>query len=254
MTHSMGKPGLLLVAMLVFGAGCTGRSSQSSFRSQDPVLIEAKRVDSIVFEEGCTEYTGYFASGSLNRSAVENVRRVIFDGPVIFVNFDRCTDAEDVEFFRGRVLDSLSALAWLDGEPWGAMRELFLKWAEQQLERHYIVYKSREESSYLYDCSETDSVLIRIADIMTRSGDRYTDEVRHLWVEYPERSLSQIDLELSGPDSIERAYARLYQLLSNHINRKIHSRLGKDGTVDFFEYNDAFLKLFDSVKVETWEP
>lgn len=170
------------------------------------------------------------------------------------MNFDRCTDAEEVEFFRGRVLDSLSALAWLDGEPWGAMRELFLKWAEQQLERHYIVYKSREESSYLYDCSETDSVLIRIADIMTRSGDRYTDEVRHLWVEYPERSLSQIDLELSGPDSIERAYARLYQLLSNHINRKIHSRLGKDGTVDFFEYNDAFLKLFDSVKVETWEP
>lgn len=75
--------------------------------------------------------------------------------------------------------------------------------------------------------------------------------MRHLWVEYPERSLSQIDLELSGPDSIERAYARLYQLLSNHINRKIHSRLGKDGTVDFFEYNDAFLKLFDSVKVET---
>lgn len=115
MTHSMGKPGLLLVAMLVFGAGCTGRSSQSSFRSQDPVLIEAKRVDSIVFEEGCTEYTGYFASGSLNRSAVENVRRVIFDGPVIFVNFDRCTDAEDVEFFEAVCSTAFRPLRGLTG-------------------------------------------------------------------------------------------------------------------------------------------
>ena len=139
-----------------------------------------------------------------------------------------------LNFFEAVCSTAFRPLRGLTREPWGAMRELFLKWAEQQLERHYIVYKSREESSYLYDCSETDSVLIRIADIMTRSGDRYTDEVRHLWVEYPERSLSQIDLELSGPDGIERAYARLYQLLSNHINRKIHSRLGKRRNSRFF--------------------
>ena len=89
---------------------------------------------------------------------------------------------------------------------------------------------------------------------MTRSGDRYTDEVRHLWVEYPERSLSQIDLELSGPDGIERAYARLYQLLAIISTGRYTVGWEKTEQSIFFGYNDAFLKLFDSVKVETWEP
>ena len=103
MTHSMGKPGLLLDLR----CWC----SVPDVPDDLPVIIfsvrgiggypKAKRVIRSIFEEGCTEYTGYFASGSLNRlGCVENVRRVISTAPLSIVNFDRCTDAEEVEFSR----------------------------------------------------------------------------------------------------------------------------------------------------------
>ncbi len=78
--------------------------------------------------------------------------------------------------------------------------------------------------------------------------------MRRLWRESPYAAWERIERVTSGPDSLARARDRLFQLMSNHLNRKIHSRLSDDGTVDFNVYNRDFLELFDSVKIESWEP
>lgn len=267
---------LWIVPACMCFAGCLGRSSQSG--SADPAMPRSTDVslsdalpagpahevgadngtvcqDSMLFGEGCTEYTGYFVSGSLDEEAVQNIRRVIFEGALLVdTDFGDCEDIESANRYREQQRDNLSALAWLDYEPWTEIRKLFVSWAEQQLDRAYIVFRSRNDPAYLYDCSEADSVLVRCADIMTEGGEGYVGGVRRLWKASPFSSLVRIDDELSGPDSVDRARERLLQFLSNHINHKIHSRLGEDGTVDFYQYEPDFLRLFDSVKVETFEP
>lgn len=271
------NPFLALLAVLLF-IGCGGRTA----RTNDSVSVAVAapvpqhdaqlgvRMDSMVFGEGCEEYTGYFREGSLDRKAAYNIRRVIFDTPVTFTRFGDCTDTVCAGRYRAQLLDSIKALAWLDTEPWVAMGELFRAWSEQQFNRDYIVFRTRQDPFFLYECNETDSVLVRCADILTRSGDRFVDEVRRYWQagerakaardsitydrELMEYIFARIAEKLQGTDSTYNAAEFMFQTVSNHINNKIHKRLGREGTVDFNVYADDFIRLFDSVKLETWEP
>jgi hypothetical protein len=248
---------LLLVAALLTGClgGGRGTTAGEDSAGTAPLFgLDAPRVDSLVFEEGCTEYTAYFVAGGLDREAVEPIRRIIFESSVVRTDFDRCADDAAAARHRAELLDSVRSLRWLGGEPWRSMRTLFLAWAGQQIERAFIVSCSERDPSMLYACSETDSVLVRCADILTGDPHHLTEEVRRLWRESPYATWERIERVTSGPDSLARARDRLFQLMSNHLNRKIHSRLSEDGTVDFNVYNRDFLELFDSVKIESWEP
>lgn len=234
--------------------------TETSDRSEEPCI------DSLLCGEGCAEYTCYFVAGSRNLRALDHVRSIVFEGSQIYAPYESCADTQSADRLRLRILDSLCSLDWLEGEPWAAVQELYLAWSEQQLEREYIVYRAERDPAYLYDCPRTDSVLVRCADILIQSGDRFVDEVRDFLRaserarferdsatfdrDYLKYSLARID-GLSGETD---ARERLFQLVSNHLNHGIHQRLGKDGTVDFYTYIPDFLQLFDSVKVETWEP
>lgn len=229
-------------------------------------LSDEAFVDSLFCGEGCTEYTCYFVAGSRNLQALDHVRSIVFDGSLVDIDYESCADTLSADRLRIHVLDSLRTLDWLGGEPWTAVRELYLAWSEQQLERNYIVYRAGLDPAYLLDCPRTDSVLVRCADLLSLEGDRFVDEVRDFLSaserarferdsttfdrSYLEYSLARID----GLFDETAARERLFQLLSNHLNHEIHRRLGKDGTVDFYTYIPDFLQLFDSVKVETWEP
>lgn len=218
--------------------------------------------------EGCSQYTCYFDKGTRNKKALEHIQSVIFG--YFDTEVDSDDDPERIDRYRTRCLDSLSKLEWLDSEPWPTVRRVFLKWSKQQLDRAYIVSMAKRDPAILYHCSETDSVLVRCADILSEGGDGYVDAVRQLsreseWAKaardsalfdrsYMEATLARIDRVLSELDSTGNAREHLFVLLSNHINHKIHNRLGKNGTVDFFSYSDDFLRIFDSVKVETEEP
>lgn len=210
-------------------------------------------VDSIRFEEGCAEYTCYFAAGRWSHAALETVRRILFDSPVCNVRLDERLAPEQAERPLRQASDSLAALPWPDAEPLQALRGLFGAWADQQLERDRIVHRAHYDPEYLLRCSESDSLLTRCAAII-RSGEEYVGQVRRLWREAGVRIAGDAEDELAGPDSLRHAKKRLLQLLSNHINHKIHTRLGDDGRVDFGRYADDFFRLFDSVRVESWEP
>lgn len=227
---------------------------------------EIPHIDSLLCGEECAEYTCYFVAGSRNLQALEHVRSIVFDGSLVDIDYESCADTQSANRLRTHLLDSLRALDWLEGEPWTAVRELYLAWSEQQLERNYIVYRAGLDPAYLLDCPRTDSVLVRCADLLSLDGDRFVDEVRDFLSaserakferdsvtfdrDYLKYSLSRIE----GLFDETAARERLFQLLSNHLNHEIHRRLGKDGTVDFYTYIPDFLQLFDSVKVETWEP
>lgn len=269
----------LLLAATVFCTGCPRRSSSAGESSAtETTCVEVAddcrqqtdaNLDSIVCGEGCSEYTCYFTTGTCNKKALEHIRAVIFVGFAV-VDVDSGDEPASIDRYRTHYLDSLSALEWLDGEPWISMRKLFLDWSEQQLERYYIVSKAKRDPAILYHCSEADSVLVGCADILTGDMSRFVDRVRCFWKAHERakavqdstvfnkddlhRTLAQIDNVLGESDSTYCARERLFQLLSNHINHKIHNRLGKNGTVDFFSYSDDFLRIFDSVRVETWEP
>lgn len=218
-----------------------------------PAPTAERAVDSIRFEEGCTEYTCYFAAGGLPRAALQTVRRILFDSPVCNVALDERLAPEQAERLLQRARDSLAALPWPDTERLQAMRKQFDAWADQQLERDRIVHRAHYDPEYLLRCPESDSLLARCAAII-RSGGQYVGQVRRLWREAGPRTAGDAEEELAGADSVRHAKKRLLQLLSNHINRKIHTRLGDDGTVDFSRYADDFFRLFDSVRVESWEP
>ncbi len=96
-------------------------------------------------------------------------------------------------------------------------------------------------------------MLARCAAII-RSGDGYVGQVRSLWRESRYAGPGGSETEPTGADSLRHARRMLLQLLSNHINEKIHQRLGDNGTVDFCRNEKDFLRLFDSVRVESWEP
>lgn len=251
---------VLLFALLACSlAACTRRQPTDrtpGSEEQVPAQREqaaVRRVDSLRFEEGCTEYTGYFAAGSLNRAALETVRRIVFDSPVCHVPLDESLTPEQAERLLTRARDSLAALAWPDGDRWQTMRERFDAWTCRQLERARVIHRAHYDPEYLLRCPESDSMLVRCAAII-RSGEEYVGQVRRLWHEAGPRTAGDVERELEGPDSLRHARKRLLQLLSNHINDKIHMRLGDDGRVDFSRYADDFLRLFDSVRVETWEP
>lgn len=221
---------VLLAAMALTGCPGGGRGSAVADGGADapaePVFgLGAPRVDSLVFEEGCSEYTAYFASGKLDREALEPIRRIIYESCVVRTDFGGCADDAAAGRRRAELLDSVERLRWLDGEPWSSMRDLFLAWAGQQIERAFILSCSERDPSFLYGCSEADSVLCRCADSLTGDAGRPV-------------------LSRDG----------LLRLAGNHINRKIHRRLGRAGTVDFNVYNRDFLELFDSVRIESWEP
>lgn len=255
----------LLLASVVF---CTGCPQRQTVAGEVAVTEAVLGVDSIVCYEGCAEYTCYFAAGSQNKKVLENIRSVIFGGFDIEVDSD--DSPEEIDRYRKRYLDSLSRLEWLDSEPWPALHSLYMKWSQQQLERYYIVSSARRNPAILSHCSETDSVLVRCEGILTRGGDGFVGAVRQLWTEseyakaardsvafdrsYLERTFERIDEVLSDPDSVSRAREHLSVLLSNHINQKIHDRLGKNGTVDFYSYADDFFRIFDNVKVVEEEP
>lgn len=249
---------LSLTACSGGGRGATSAGSGSDASAEpvsEPVFgLGAPRVDSLVFEVGCTEYTAYFAAGAHDREALEPIRRIIYESCVVRTDFGRCADDAAAERRRTELLDSVKRLRWLAGEPWNSMRDLFLAWAGQQIERAFILSCSERDPSFLYGCSEADSVLIRYADILTGDPQRLPEEVRRLWRESPCAAQVRIERITGGPDSLARARDRLFQLASNHINRKIHRRLGREGTVDFNVYNRDFLELFDSVRIESWEP
>lgn len=209
--------------------------------------------DSLSFSDECSDYVCYFAAGSRSREALENIRRIIFEPPVCNVRLDGCADFAAAEHLQAHALDSLERMEWLDGEPWTGMRDLFLAWARLQFERDYVVFRGRRDPAWLLECGMRDSVVLRCADILMRSGANYVEQVRRLWLESPEGPLARIG-ELSRPDSLERASYRLSWLLSNHLDRRIHARLGNaGGRVDFGVFRGEFLRLFDSVHVETWE-
>ena len=266
---------LLLSALLAWGlAACTGRQSagRAAGPQETPDQTEQTEqvvrapgqteqasdrahgaVDSIRFEEGCTEYTCYFAAGGASREALQTVRRIVFDTPVCNVALDERLTPEQAERLLQRARDSLAALPWPDAEHLQAMRELFDAWADRQLERDRIVHRAHYDPEYLLRCPESDSLLARCAAII-RSGGQYVGQVRRLWREAGVRTAGDVEAELAGPDSLRHARKRLRQLLSNHSNHKIHTRLGDDGTVDFNRYANDFFRLFDSVRVESWEP
>ncbi|MCM1301597.1 MAG: hypothetical protein NC250_06330 [Alistipes senegalensis] len=190
---------------------------------------------------------------------------MIFETPVCNVPLDGCTDCDAARRLQVHALDSLRSLAWLDGELWTEMRALFLEWAERQFDRDYIVFRSRREPAFLYDCSECDSVIRHCADVLTGPADRFVDEVRRYWKAQGRtlfardsnslnNHLAYVDARLNTPDSLREAREALFRLLSNHLNHRIHQRLGTNGAVDFGIYESAFLQSFDSVHVETWEP
>lgn len=250
----------LLCALLAWSlAACTRR--QPAVRVPGPQAeapgqtnrAPARAVDSIRFGEGCTEYTCYFAAGGLSRAALETVRRIVFESPVCNVPLDERLTPEQAERLLARSRDSLAALPWPEGECWQAMRRRFDAWAGQQLERDRIVHRAHYDPEYLLRCPESDSLLTRCAAII-RSGGEYVGQVRRLWREAGLRTAGDAEAELAGPDSLRHAKKRLSQLLSNHINHKIHLRLGDSGQVGFSRYADDFLRLFDSVRVESWEP
>lgn len=264
----------LLGIVMVLGAGCLqGRSIVQNTPATEILSAggaddHAPRLDSIVCAEGCTGYTCYFTEGTRNKKALENIQALIFGG--FTVDIDSDDDSESIDRYRTYLLDSLSSLEWLDTEPWPSVHRLYWKWTKQQCDRFYIVSKAKRDPAVLYHCDETDSVLVRCADILTKGGDGYVEAVRRLLKEherakaardsvvfdrsYLEHTLSQIDRALDASDSRANARERLFVLLSNHINNKIHNRLGENGTVDFYKYSDDFLRIFDSVKVETEEP
>lgn len=262
---------LLLSALLAWGlAACTGRQPAGPQETPDQTeqteqVVRAPgqteqasdrvhgAVDSIRFEEGCTEYTCYFAAGGASREALQTVRRIVFDTPVCNVRLDERLTPEQAEPLLLQARDSLAALPWPDAEHLQAMRELFDAWADRQLERDRIVHRAHYDPEYLLRCPESDSLLARCAAIIG-SGGQYVGQVRRLWREAGVRTAGDVEAELAGPDSLRHAKKRLLQLLSNHINHKIHTRLGDDGTVDFNRYANDFFRLFDSVRVESWEP
>ncbi|WP_418992681.1 hypothetical protein [Alistipes sp.] len=266
-------PFLTLLALCASGCRSGRTASAGSAPSAAPAVAvrsEVSRLDSIVCAEACCEYTCYYAAGSRNPKALEHLRAILFESYLVDVDFDDCADASGADRLRHRLLDSLRSLEWLDGEPWTAVHALYLAWSEQQLEREYIVYRAERDPAYLYDCPRSDSLLVRSADILTRSGNRFVGKVREL-LRADERAkferdsvtfdraylaytLSRIDALLTAPDSIRNARELLFQRVSNHLNDGIHRRLGQDGTVDFSIYIPEFLQLFDSVKVESWEP
>lgn len=236
-----------------------------------PVQTAAQlRLDSIELSEGCDWYTCYFAEGTRNKKALEHIRDVIQgSGGPSYEEFAPDLSPASIDGERALLLDSVRSVEWLDSEPWPSMRRLHEEWWEQELERQWIVYMAKRDPAFLYDCSETDSVVVRYADIL--GNDRVDREVvRRLKkeiaaAEYAERvardSLVYDDKELESTFSsidwvVDRNDPRelLFTTLSNYINHKIHNRLGKDGNIDFFSYKDDFLRVFDSVKVETFEP
>lgn len=254
------KKTLLLAILASCVVGCMRqRTPAAPVSVEEPALTAAVApeaagtVDSLHFECDCAEYTCYFAAGSLNRAALETVRRIVFDSPVCNVRLDTCTTHERAERLLARTRDSLVTLAWPDGAPWPEVRALFEAWAVRQLERDRIVYLAHSDPDYLLRCPETDSMLARCAAII-RSGDGYVGQVRSLWRESKYAIHGGSETEPTGADSLRHARRMLLQLLSNHINEKIHQRLGDNGTVDFCRNEKDFLRLFDSVRVESWEP
>ena len=228
------------------------------------------RLDSIELSEGCDWYTCYFAEGTRNKKALEYIRDVIQGtrGPS-YEEYDPDLSPACIDGGRAIILDSVRSVEWPDSEPWPSMRRLHEEWWEQELERQWIVYMAKRDPAFLCDCSETDSVLIRCADILRNDGvDR--EAVRRLKkeiaaAEYAERVVryslvydaQELESTFSSVDwVVDRNDPRelLFTTLSNYINHKIHNRLGKNGDIDFFSYKDDFLRIFDSVKVETFEP
>lgn len=262
----------LLSGLLCTGCPAAGTAPEAAASAADrPATTDDRPVtDSIVCGESCTEYTCYFTSDRLDKEALRNIRTLIFDGFAWYTDFQKHPDANSADLARRQALDSLSSLAWLRTEPWPEVRDLFLAWSEQQLERNYIVYRSRRDPYFLYECSETDPTIERCADLLTRQEEGRVGRIRQFLKAnelekaardsvafdktYLDYTLRHIDEVLARPDSLHQAVDRVFQTISNHINRKIHARLSEDGTVDFTRYTDDFLALFDSVKVETWEP
>ncbi len=242
-----------------FSAACSRRQSAGRASEQvgqafvRTVQAEVPSVDSICWESDCSEYTCYFAAGLLHRAALETVRRIVFDSPVYNVPLDESLAPEQAERLLAQARDSLATLPWPDGERWQVLRERFDAWADQQLERDRIIHRAHYDPEYLLRCPESDSMLVRCAAII-RSGGEYVGQVRRLWREAGLRTAGDVECELAGADSLRYAKKRLLQLLSNHINHKIHLRLGDGGQVDFNRYADDFLRLFDSVRIESWEP
>lgn len=236
-------------------------------------IAAAPGPDSIELSEGCDVYTCYFTAGTRNRKALEHIRDIIrgAGGPLI-EEYDPSVSPAYIDGERALLLDSVSSLEWPETEPWPTVRSLYLAWWEQQLERQWIVYMAKRDPASLCDCSETDWVLERCAVILANGGvDR--EAVRFLKkeiaaMEYAEMAARDnvvrdsrfykmlLAIYSSIDQSVDREDPRelLFTTLSNHINAKIHKRLGKNGDVDFFVYKDDFLRLFDSVRVETFEP
>lgn len=255
---------LALSALLLAGlAGCLrqpkapasgdGASVCEAAVSEMAPVEAVRAVDSLFFEADCAEYTCYFAAGALDRAALETARRILFESPVCNLRLDERIAFKRADELLSRARDSLTTLAWPEGEPWPEVRALFEAWAVQQLERDRIVGFAHRDPELLLRCPERDSMLVRCAAII-RSGPDYVAQVRSLWHEAGIRTAEPIERELAGADSLSCARKRLLQLLGNHLNRKIHRRLGEEGTVDFGRYTDDFFRLFDSVRVESWEP
>ena len=252
----------ILVACLF--AGCLGGRPNVSADSSSGRAHDALPVDSFRFGE-CTECTGYFSQGALNRQALETVGRILFESCLCVVPIDDCADVAAVGSRQTRALDSLRALAWPDGEPWAEMRRLFLAWSERQFERERLLYCVRRDPTYLNDFREADSMMRCCGGILTGPGECFVDAVRRLGKAREQLrfahdssalrySLALVDRRLSGPDSLDEAREMLFRLLSNHLNGRIHRTLGTDGRVDFCRYEPDFRRLFDSVRTEEWEP
>lgn len=266
--------GFLPLLSILLCTGCpaavTAPETAAGAAERPAATDDGPVADSIVCGESCTEYTCYFTGDRLGKEALANIKTLLFNESAWYTNFEEYPDAESADLARRQALDSLSSLAWLDSEPWPEVRELFLAWSAQQLERNYIVYRSRRDPYFLYECSETDSTIVRCADLLTRQEEGRVERIRQFLKAnelekaardsmvfdktYLDYALRHIDEVLARPDSLRQAVDRVFQTLSNHINRKIHARLSKEGTVDFTRYTEDFLALFDSVKVETWEP
>lgn len=269
-TGRMLLPWLSILLCTGCPAAGTAPEATANAAGHPAITVDRPRTDSIVCGEGCTEYTCYFAGDRLDKEALGHIALLLFDGFAWYTDFEKYPDAEHADRARRQALDSLSSLAWLDREPWPEVRGLFLAWSAQQLERNYIVYRSRRDPYFLYECSEADSTIMRCADLLTRQDEQPVERIRRFLKAnelekaardsvafdktYLDYTLHRIDEVLAQPDSLRQAVDRVFQTLSNHINRKIHARLSKEGTVDFTRYTDDFLALFDSVKVETWEP
>lgn len=163
----------LLPGLLCTGCPAAGTAPEAVASAADrPATTDDRPVtDSIVCGESCTEYTCYFTGDRLDKEALRNIRTLIFDGFAWYTDFQKHPDANSADLARRQALDSLSSLAWLRTEPWPEVRDLFLAWSEQQLERNYIVYRSRRDPYFLYECSETDPTIERCADLLTRQEE-----------------------------------------------------------------------------------